>query len=257
MITSKRQFWDVFFVKLFFNLRAEASKTYLSYFWWLFEPLLYVSVLFIVFGIFMNRGGEDFLLFLVCGQVPFLWFSKSVQNASNSIMVNRSLINQTLVPKVLFPLLTVSQDFVKQSVVFILLFSLLYTVKGEVYFSWIYLPCLLITQVLLIIAVSFFVSAIVPFIPDFRYLVSTGMMLLMFGSGIFYSYKEVLLQEHQELFLLNPIARLIKEYRAVLLYGEAPDLIPLALISALSLVVIFIMLTVFRSFESAFARKVL
>lgn len=255
MITSKRQFWDVFLIKLFFNLRSEASKSNLNYIWWILEPLLYVGVLYLVFGLFMDRGGNGFILFLICGQVPFLWFSKSVQNASNSIMSNKALINQTAIPKILFPLLTVSQDMVKQSVVFILLLCLLCFFNTASYSTWFYFPIILVTQFTLILAVSFFVASIVPFIPDFKYLVSTGMMLLMFGSGIFYDYKKVLLPEYHQIFLLNPMANLINSYRGVLLEEKAPELFPLLVTFFSSIIFILLMRFIFNKYEHAFSRR--
>ena len=46
-------FWQLVRVKIWFNLRSEASQSYLSYAWWILEPLLLVGVFFIVFDIFL------------------------------------------------------------------------------------------------------------------------------------------------------------------------------------------------------------
>lgn len=247
----------MFYTKLIFNLRSEASKTYLSYIWWILEPLLYVAVLYVVFGIFLQRNEDNFLLFLICGQIPFLWFSKSVQNASNSIANNRSLISQAAIPKVLFPLLAISQDFVKQTIVFVFLLIILACSQIGVKDTWLFLPILIIVQFFLIGAVSFIVASIVPFLPDVRFLVSTGMMLLMFGSGIFYSYKSVILVEHQSLFLLNPIARLVKNYRDILIYGNVPEISSLTYIFMLSLLFIILACTLIWRLDGLYARKVI
>lgn len=52
-------------------------------------------------------------------------------------------------------------------------------------------------------------------------------MLLMFGSGIFYDYRTLAI-EWQNVFLLNPIAFLLKSYRDILIDGVLPDYIMLA-----------------------------
>ena len=49
-------------VKIRLNLRAEAGKNQLSYAWWLLEPLLEASVFFVVFGIFLASGTENFAI---------------------------------------------------------------------------------------------------------------------------------------------------------------------------------------------------
>ncbi|MFC1605776.1 ABC transporter permease [Pseudomonadota bacterium] len=99
MFISGAHLTDVFFTKLVFNLKSEASKTYLNYLWWILEPALLVGVFYIVFGVFLARGGEDFLVFLICGHIPFAWFSKSISNAANSILDGRFLISQIAIPK--------------------------------------------------------------------------------------------------------------------------------------------------------------
>jgi lipopolysaccharide transport system permease protein len=80
------------------------------------------------------------------------------------------------------------------------------------------------------------------------------MMMLMFGSGIFYNYQEVILPEHQGLFLLNPIALLLKNYRQVIMDLQAPDWLPLLAIMLVSAVVIAVMLDVYRRADNLFAR---
>jgi lipopolysaccharide transport system permease protein len=239
------------------NLKSEASKTYLSYAWWLLEPALMVAVLYVVFAIFLARGAPDFVVFLVCGKIPFLWLSKSITNSSNSIVAGRGLINQVSIPKPFFPMLVVFQDAFKQLVVFS--FMILFFVLWGLDPSWVWLSaiCVILTQFLLICAASLVAAAIIPFLPDFRYLIATAMMALMLGSGIFYSYKDLLLPQHQQLFLMNPVANLIKNYRQVFMDNVPPDWSALAGISAVSIVLIVAMVLFYRRTDSVYARLIL
>ncbi len=217
------QFWAVFFTKLRFNLRSEVSRTYLGYLWWLLEPVLFVAALYLVFAIFLQIRTENFLLFLICGQVSYSWFQRSVSNSSNSLLDNKSLLTQVAIQKMFFPLLTFSQDFVKQTVVFVAMLGFLLYLGAPPTLSWISLPAVILTQALFTLAIGVVCSGIVPMIPDFRFLITTLLTVLMWGSGMFYSYKDVLLEKHQDLFLMNPMANLIKNYRQVLLDGQSPD----------------------------------
>lgn len=256
MFISRVHLVEVFFTKLVLNLKSEAAKTYLSYAWWLLEPALMVIILYLVFAILLDRSTPDFIIFLVCGKIPFLWFSKSVSNASNSIIAGRGLINQVAIPKAFFPMLVVFQDAFKQAIVFVFMFLFLAIYGMEVSWIWFSVIFVILTQFLLICAASLVVAAITPFLPDFRYLISTAMMALMLGSGIFYSYKEVLQPQHQQLFLLNPIADLIKNYRQVLMDNSLPDWYSLGAISLGSLAVIVFMVMYFRKADSVYARLV-
>lgn len=257
MLTMRsRQFWEIFLTNLGFNLKSEVSRTYLGYLWWLLEPVFYVSAMYVVLGIFLARRTEDFMLFLVLGQVPFSWFSRSVSNASRSVVSGKSLINKVAIPKAYFPLLTVSQDLVKQSVVFVATLGFIVIMGQPITWNWFGLLPIILTQFLLIIAIGVTLSAILPVIPDFKYIISTVMMVLMWGSGIFYSYKDVLLAKHRDLFLINPMANLIKNYRQVVLDDVPADWLALGTIAGLSLVLIVVMLGVFRRYDTVYARLV-
>jgi len=251
------KFWQLVVIKVRFNLRSEASQSYLSYAWWVFEPLMQMTVYYIVFDIFLHRGREDFVAFLLCGIIPWLWFSRSVGNSSRSIVQGQGLIGQTYLPKPFFPLVIIGQDLVKQQVVFLLLFGFLLYYGYTPSFQWLWLIPIVITQLLLIIAASLLVSFIVPFARDLQYLINAGLMMMMFGSGIFYSYESVLLPEHREIFLMNPMANLIVNYRGILMDGAEPRIGALMIISSVSLAVIFLMSKAMKRHNNTLTRLAL
>ena len=252
-----RQFWEAFITKLVFNLKSEVSKTYLGYLWWLVEPVLYVTALHVVFNRFLQLRTADFLLFLVCGMIPFMWFSKSVSQASNSIVAGKGLIGQVAIPKAFFPLLAVSQDLVKQLLVFIAMLVFVLAMGKGMTIHWLGLAPIILVQFGLIVAVALFVSSIVPVFPDFKFLIGTGLTILMWGSGIFYDYEAVLKPEHRAIFQMNPMANLIKNYRDVLIHGQFPDWSALLAIAMFSIVIAAVMLLVLRRYDSAYARLII
>lgn len=251
------RFWQLVIIKVRFNLRSEASQSYLSYAWWLLEPLLQMGVFYIVFDILLNRGTKDFVAFLLCGIIPWLWFSNSVSQSGNSITLGKGLISQTYLPKPFFPLVIIGQALVKQVFVFILLFVFLFTYDFFPSIGWLWLIPIIFTQLLLIIAISFIVAFIIPFARDIKYLVDAGLRMTMFGSGIFYSYKDVLLPEHREIFLLNPMANLIVNYRKVLMEDTVPMVESLVFISLASMLIILLMNWVIKRHNNTLTRLAL
>jgi len=250
------QLLEVFFTKLRLNLKAEVSKTYLGYAWWLLEPGLYVAILYLVFGVFRGRGMENFVAFLVCGTIPYLWFQRTVMNATGAIVAGRGLINQVAISKAFFPMLVVFQDMVKQGFVFLVMFCFLIAYGIEPGFAWLYFIYLAAVQLLVIIASALIVALVTAYVPDFRFLVSTGTMLLLFCSGLFFNYKDVILEKHHDLFLLNPMARLIKNYRQVLLDQSQPDWMALFVVALVSVALIGLILTAYRKADTSLARLV-
>ena len=81
------------------SLKADAQRYFLGYLWWIWEPLLWVAVFYLVFEVFLGSGRADFLMFLAVGKLTFIWFSKSVNQAANSLIAGRGLIGNTDSPK--------------------------------------------------------------------------------------------------------------------------------------------------------------
>ena len=81
--------------------------------------------------------------------------------------------------------------------------------------------------------------------------------MMMFGSGIFYSYKDVLIPEHREIFLMNPMANLIVDYRLVLMEGSMPMTGSLVVIALVSLLVILLMSRVMKRHNNTLTRLAL
>jgi len=256
MFISKRHYVEVFLTKLQLNLHSEASKTYLGYLWWILEPALYVAVFYFVFGTFLQRGTENFVAFLLCGKVPFLWLSKSVNNSAQSIKGGKGLINQVPIHKAFFPFLVVGQDVVKQFFVFTLMMTFLVFYGITPGTEWFMVLFVILVQLSVIVPCALIAAMVTTFIPDFRFLIQTAMILLMFASGIFYSYKDFILPQHQELFLLNPMARLIKNYRQVLMDLQPPDWYELSMLMLGSLVLTFVVLRLYRKLDFTLSRLV-
>lgn len=250
------KFWQLLFFKVKCRLKSEASTSYLNYGWWVAEPVLHMATFYFVFAVLMNSGTDNFVVFLFTGLIPWLWFNKSVSNATASIRGGYSVMMQTRVPISLFPAEIVAQDVVKQLLVFVLLLIFLVVYGASPSIHWVALVPLILVQLALVLAASFLVAMLEPFLPDLKYLVQTGLMLMMFGSGIFYSY-DLILDEHKGLFFLNPMANLIKNYREVLMHQHWPDWIALANIFLFSAVVLGLCVLFLHKRRATYARLVL
>jgi lipopolysaccharide transport system permease protein len=222
-------------------LKAEASRLYLSYLWWILEPLLFVLVFYLVFEVLLNIGREHFLLFLISGKIPFLWFSKSVTSASNSIVQNKGLIGQLNMPKALFPYISIQESLYKQWVVFLVMFGVVIGYGHLPEWNWMWLLPLMLVQYALIVVCSLLGAFLVSFIGDFRILINMGMLFLMFASGIFWDVNAIPDPALRELlFLYNPIAFLIDGYRQVLMEHRLYDLTHLAVLAAVIVLILIL-----------------
>ncbi|PLX84418.1 MAG: ABC transporter [Desulfuromonas sp.] len=238
-------------------LKAEASKFVLSYLWWVIEPLLFVLIYYLVFEVLLGRGRDDFLLFLICGKIPYLWFQKGVVSASNSIVQNKGLINQVEMPKALFPYASVQEAMYKQWVVFLVLFGVVtfYGFRPEL--NWLWLAPVVIVQYALILACSLLGALCVSFYGDFRMVINMGMLFLMFSSGLFWDVNDIADPATRDLlFACNPLAFLIDAYRQVLMGRTVYDLEHMAVLAGVIAVALLIMHIVLHKMSRIIAARV-
>ncbi len=246
---------ELIWTKSQLNLKSEASRNYLTYFWWILDPLLYMTVFYVVFGLLLSRGGEGYLGYLLTGLVPFQWFAKTTQLASGSILGGKGLMNQVPIPAIFFPLVVVTQTAGKQIMTFAMLLAFLVIYKDVISIHWVALIPIFIVQLFLIVTVSCFVAMIVPYIRDLTNLVPTGIQFIMFASGIFYTVDHIS-EEWKFYFYLNPIANLIKQYRVVLLENTWPSWEALACILGLCLIGLVCIAFLYKKLGDSYSRVV-
>lgn len=207
------------------SLKAEARRYYFGFWWWVIEPLLYVAVFYIVFEKFLGTRTQDFLMFLIVGKFTFIWFSKTVNYAGNSLMGNANLIGRMDLPKTLFPLAVILECSYRQIAVFALL-GVALIIDGyypNAYWLWV-LP-LIAVEALLIVLCGFIASVLVCIKRDFALLINLGMLFLLFMSGVFWDLNDIGNESTREAVLLwNPVAFLLHSFRQALLWQQTPDL---------------------------------
>lgn len=200
------------------GLKAEASRLYLSFLWWILEPILFVLAFYFVFSVLLGNRQPDFLLFLMCAKIPFMWFSKAVSNASGSIVGNRGIISQIDIPKTIFPYASIQISLYKEAPVFLLLFGACAYYGYLPSLEWLWLIPLFIVMYLLILAFSLLTALMVCYAEDVKMLINMGMLFLMFTSGIFFDASSIREPIKSYLLILNPLAFLCDGFRKLLMH---------------------------------------
>jgi len=219
---------------------------------------LYVAVFYVVFNMVLDSRRADFLVFLMCGKLAFIWFSKTITQASNSIVASQGLVGKIDVPKTLFPMALVQESLYRQSAVFALLFVVLFASGYPLTTAWWWLLPLMLVNYLMIVACSFVGACLVCLVRDFRLVIPLAMTFLLFTSGIFWDVRDLGDPAKTDLILaLNPLAFILDAYRQILMFQKAPDVVHLLQIGVVSAVIITIMARVLRRGSQYLALKVL
>jgi ABC-type polysaccharide/polyol phosphate export permease len=255
------------------DLKRDHRQTALGYLWWLLDPLLLTLVYAVVVGVILQRGGHHppFALFLLAGLISWKCISGSLVQAVGALSRSESLISTFAFPKAVIPIATVllQHMYFLVSIPPLVALVLLYRyVLGadhlQVGVTLLYLPLLVAVQFALALGGALLLSCFGVFLRDLSNVVRYAILIGWYLSPGLYSIADVLpgyqgmasvqWSHLRDAFILNPLAHLLEGYRAVLLYGYAPDPVGLGYTAAVAAALLVAGLGVFRSQERRFIK---
>ncbi|OFV96124.1 MAG: hypothetical protein A3H94_08055 [Acidobacteria bacterium RIFCSPLOWO2_02_FULL_60_20] len=207
--------------------------------WWtLIQPLLLMLTYYFVFGIILKAGGERgtsaFVFYFICGTLPWLAFSEAVGRAPNIVRDNRSFVTRVVFPLEILPVNLTLMGLVTEGFALIIFLAALITLGPGAGWTALYLPAVLIPQLLFTAGLCWFLAALGVFLRDTAQIMTFLLTVWFFATPIVY-YPDALPQRFLWLFQLNPMYAIVEAYRSILLEHAAPHLSALAFLWLLSL----------------------
>jgi lipopolysaccharide transport system permease protein len=197
-------------------------------FWTLIHPLLLMLTYFFVFGMVLRaRFGNDtsrsgFALYFLAGMLPWLAFSEAIGRSAGVLPEHRNFIRKLRFAVETLPLNLVAAGLVSEFFAIALYCGFLVVVRGSVPLSVLWLPVLLIPQVMFTAGLSWFLAALGVFVRDLGQMIGFVLTLWFFLTPICYP-EASLPKEFLPLFGKNPVYVLVRGYRAILLEHRPPD----------------------------------
>ena len=242
------------------DLKRTHADTALGQAWWLLDPILQMLVYYFLFAVIFQRKTPDFLLFLFAAILPWKWFSTTVNNAMNSIVVRGGLIRQVQFPKIVLPAAaTVAETF--SFAIGLIALAILFIPYHERLTYWVLtIPLIAVVQFVFTLAVAILLAAANAFYRDVANVMNHLLRLLFYISPALYAMWDVPNEGLRTIMLLNPFTVLLTAYRTVTWgtehvdHGTRPDFLALGVLLVISMVLVVIAVAIFKRVEPAFAR---
>lgn len=205
------------------DFREQYLGSYFGALWAIIRPLLFIGVMWFVFGVgFKSKPVDDgtpYILWLLCGMIPWFFFSEAVNKSMNAIISNAFLVKKVAFRVSILPLVKILSALYVHMVfiVILLLFFLLYGFTPTLY--WLQIPYFVLCMVLLLLGVGWLTSSIRVFIKDMGEVIGVILQLGFWLTPIFWSIK-ILPEKYQAIIKLNPIYYIIEGYRNALIYHK-------------------------------------
>ncbi len=231
------------------NLKIRYKGSTLGFLWTLLNPL-FMTVIYLIF-IGILRWKIDIRV-LLTGIMPWQFFVMCLSDSVNSISGNTNLVKKTYFPRFILPFSMVLANLINFLLSLVILFALLVIFKTHFTINLIFLPLVIIFQVLFILGMSLLISCSNVYFRDTEHIISVTLLAWFFLTPVLYPL-EMVPEWALKIYLLNPMAALVTLYRTVFL-GQA--LISWKLLSislGVSAVILILGLLIFSKLEHYFA----
>jgi len=221
----KNRYWKFRFVfkeLIKRDFKKKYKRSVLGIFWSVLAPLFTLLIMNFVFGNFLGRGVEHYVIYLFAGILVIRYYSTATRSAMVTLMSNSGIFSKIDIPKYLFLFANVissSIDFLATLLVFFV-FVYLHNIPFTVNFLLLIIPfaCLF----LIIIGVSMIVSIMNVYFRDIDYLYGIFLMALYYFTPIFYMPE--MLGENEYILYFNPLFLIVQYIRDIVIQSSIPNL---------------------------------
>jgi ABC-2 type transport system permease protein len=236
------------------DLKVRYSTSALGYLWSIIDPLLMSGIYFLVFVVIFNRGGsinQPYIIFLLTGLLPWMWFSGAVGDMTRAFLRESKLIRSTKIPRSIWVMrivLSKGIEFIASIPVIAIFVLTTLATKTPAHLGWdaFYSILAIAIEAVLITGIGLIVAPLVVFFRDLERAIKLILRLLFYASPLVYGVSE--LEGHRALRVLadfNPLTGIFSLYRSSFFPNELSW--PSVGISAvLSLLILVIGMLVFR-----------
>lgn len=237
------------------EIRGKYKGSILGVLWSFLNPLLMVLVYAIVFPYIMRVKTENYLVFLICGIIPWTFFISSINQGMITVRMNAGIIKKVYFPREILPISVALSGLVNFFISCVII--VLFCIFGGVGISYhiILLPVIAVLEFFLILGLIFALSAINIYIKDTEYLVQFFLNMLFYGTPILYS-TTLFPERFRWLLYLNPMTHIINAYRDIFMYHQFPTVNTLMFIFAFAMAALLLGVLIFRKLEKGFAEEV-
>lgn len=254
------------------DLKVRYKNSVLGVVWSLLNPLLMMIVFSLVFTVAFGNGDiPNYPVFILVGLLPWNFFSGAFISGTTSITGNAGLIKKIYFPREILPTAAMLAHLVNFFFAFLILLLFLFISGIGITRYALWVPVLLITQIVFTLGLSFLLSSLNVFYRDVLMVLDVVMLAWFFLTPIVYSLEsfdgkqmEILgymIEPAAVMRWLNPMASIIDGYRTVLwgnLAGTGPgpmDLNYMARTFATAVLVFIVGYAVFLKTQPVFSER--
>lgn len=236
IFVNRKIFWKL----CLSNIKGTYAGSAFGALWLFLGPLIFFGFYTLIYTVVFPFKPQDlsqmqYVLHVFCGISLFLAFSSSLSLGCTSLISNKSVLQNTVLPAQLLPIKSIMPPLI--SFLFSLALVLLFYIFAG-HFSWtvMFAIPILISFTMMLIGVVWMISLLGIVFRDIQQIIGYVMMFMLFLSPI--SYTNSMIPSHLKLIIyMNPLSYYIIPLQDVLVRGVPPSITMFSIGLVISLIV--------------------
>ena len=189
------------------TLREEQMNSVLGNIWHLLNPLLQITVYYVIFGVVLkvDRGVDNFITFLAIGTLAFTFCQRSTLSGAGSIVKNLGLIRAVEFPRAVLPFTSTLTETLSM-LPSLLVIGVVAVATGETPSPrWLLLIPVMGVLAIFSLGAALFAARATSVVRDVQQILPFVFRILLYASGVLFSAAEYAEGSYRWFFTLNPV----------------------------------------------------
>ncbi|EXJ51336.1 MULTISPECIES: ABC transporter permease [Microbacterium] len=240
------------------DLKVRYATSALGYLWSVLDPLVMSVIYWFVFTLVFQRngiGGEPYIVFLIAGLLPWVWFNSAVGDLTKAFNRDAKLVRSTAIPRSIWVgriVLSKGIEFAF-SIPVLILFAVFAVPRAELNPMILLFPVGILLQAVLLTGLGLIVAPLCALWADLERTTRLILRALFYASPIIYGLSD-LPSPFRELAVFNPLSGIFALYR-VGLFPDQWDATAVLVAAVMSLAFLALGLVVFRRLEPSVLKE--
>lgn len=204
------------------DFKTKYKRSVLGMLWSFLNPLLTMSIQYVVFSTLFESSIPHFVVYLLSGIICFNFFSEATGMCLMSIVGNASLINKVYMPKYIYPFSRTLSSGINLLLSLIPLFIMMLATHTPITPAILLIPYALLMLFLVSYGIGLLLASMMVFFRDTQFLWGIFSMLLMYLTPIFYP-ETIIPAKFLPIYRINPLYQVITFVRTLLIDGVSPE----------------------------------
>ena len=199
------------------ELKVKYKRSVLGFLWSFVTPLIMLAVFSLVFSILAKNSMNWFVVYLMAGLFPWLFFVNSLMQSVGSVVGNPGLVKKVYFPREVLPLGAIGANifhFIMQMLI-LLVFLIVISWHFSIYI--LLLPLVMLLEIILVTGFALFLSAANVYLRDVQHFTEVATMAWFWLTPIVYVIGTVMgkLGGAFKLYLANPMTNIVELYQFI------------------------------------------